>query len=69
MGHSPRQVGLFDGVSASVRTHESPPRSSLWSNQTSIPAAWSALQIRWAAAVLGGVTQEYRPGLPADAVT
>ncbi len=27
----------------------SPPRSSLWSNQTSIPAARSASQIFWAA--------------------
>jgi hypothetical protein len=30
-------------------SHASPPRSSLWSNQTSMPAARSASQILWAA--------------------
>ena len=30
-------------------SHASPPRSSLWSNQTSIPAARRASQIFWAA--------------------
>ena len=34
---------------ADLWSQASPPRSSLWSNQTSIPAARSASQILWAA--------------------
>jgi hypothetical protein len=42
------------------RSQASPPRSSLLSNQTSIPAARSASQILWAApASLRGVAKEY----------
>jgi hypothetical protein len=43
------QPTVVDPLVNLARSHASPPRSSLWSSQTSMPAARSAAQIRWAA--------------------